>query len=390
MNTDFAVAQVVASLHPRLGGPSRTVVHLSDALANHPGVQVKLITQSLKGGLTVSSQGNAVDRRLCQSSSFLAIKFGLPAFRELEQLGRSNAVNLIHSHGVWLPVNHWAARTARRWDIPLIIHPRGMLEPWAMNNNALKKRVAMRLFQKMDLDTAKALVATSLEEYYNIRRMGLKQPVALIPNGVRIPLHRDIFYLSQVNKELRTALFISRIHPVKGLLNLVQAWARLRPQNWRLRIAGPDEGGHLQVVIAAARQYGIYDSIEYIGEVDGPQKALAYSSADFCVLPTFSENFGVVVAEALAHGVPVITTRGAPWADLETYGCGWWIDIGVEPLVIALREAMALTDTEREAMGVRGRNYVQRYDWDHIARETLAVYQWVIGGSPRPDCVRID
>ena len=130
--------------------------------------------------------------------------------------------------------------------------------------------------------------------------------------------------------------------------------------------------------------------MEYLGEVDGEAKTRAYLDADVFVLPTFSENFGVVVAEALAHGLPVITTRGAPWADLETYGCGWWVDIGVEPLVQALREAMALSDDERRAMGERGRDYVRRYDWDNIGQQTIDVYRWVLGQGPQPDCVRTD
>lgn len=119
-------------------------------------------------------------------------------------------------------------------------------------------------------------------------------------------------------------------------------------------------------------------------------KAALYREADLFVLPTFSENFGLVVAEALAYGLPVITTRGAPWADLETYGCGWWIETGMEPLVPALRAAMALSNAERRAMGERGRVYVRRYDWDVIAAETLALYRWVLGQGERPACVHVD
>jgi glycosyltransferase involved in cell wall biosynthesis len=106
-------------------------------------------------------------------------------------------------------------------------------------------------------------------------------------------------------------------------------------------------------------------------------------------LPTFSENFGLVVAEALTYGVPGISTRGAPWADLQTHACGWWIETGVEPLVSALREAVALSDEERAAMGARGRVYVRRFDWDRIAEQTLAVYRWMLGRGDRPACVHL-
>lgn len=273
--------------------------------------------------------------------------------------------------------------------IPLVVDPRGVLEPWALQHKAWKKRIGMALFQRQDLEAARVLIATSPLEYENIRKLGLRQPIALIPNGVALASLRDVEHEPHRHRDrTRNALFLSRVHPKKGLLNLVQAWSRLAPRNWRLRIAGPNEGGHLDEVMARARQLGIHESVDYLGEIDGEQKAVTYRDADLFVLPTFSENFGVVVAEALAHGVPVITTRGAPWGDLETQRCGWWIDIGVDPLVEALRAAMALSDDERRAMGARGRGYVRRYDWEVVARDTIAVYSWLTGTGARPSCVK--
>jgi len=182
---------------------------------------------------------------------------------------------------------------------------------------------------------------------------------------------------------------LSRIHPKKGLINLIDAWARVRPEGWRLVIAGPDEGGYQAEVAERIRTSGVGEQVSFVGAVEGEAKAALYRNADLFVLPTFSENFGVVVAEALAYGLPVLTTRGAPWADLETHNCGWWIDTGVEPLAQALREAMALSDEQRHAMGARGRDYVLRYDWGGIAAQTAAVYRWVLGQGDKPDCVQI-
>ena len=199
-----------------------------------------------------------------------------------------------------------------------------------------------------------------------------------------------IRHSSLLNRSIRTALFLSRVHPKKGLLNLVRAWSNLSPKNWRLCIAGPNEGGHLDEVMALAQQFGINDSVEYVGEVDGEQKDALYRMADIFVLPTFSENFGVVVVEALVHGIPVITTHGAPWADLEVYGCGWWVEIGVDPLQEALREAMALSDDERHAMGERGKEYVCRYNWEDIAHQTMAMYRWILRKGDKPHCILID
>ena len=142
--------------------------------------------------------------------------------------------------------------------------------------------------------------------------------------------------------------------------------------------------------MAKAQALGIGHAVSYAGELEGASKFAAYSDADLFVLPTFSENFGVVIAEALVHGVPVITTKGTPWEDLQTYGCGWWIDIGVTPLALALRQAMDLNDRQRRAMGERGRAYVVRFDWGGIASETMGVYRWILGWGPKPDCIRMD
>jgi glycosyltransferase involved in cell wall biosynthesis len=186
---------------------------------------------------------------------------------------------------------------------------------------------------------------------------------------------------------------MSRIHPVKNLAGLLQAWAMLRPEvvkGWRLRIAGPDEGGHGKEIEALIQTLGLQDSVELIGPVGEDRKAAVYQSADLFVLPSFSENFGVVVAEALTHSLPVITTRGTPWSGLVTNGCGWWIDIGTEPLTQALQEAMSLSCDKRRAMGVRGREYVRQYDWAHIAQQTIEVYRWVLGQGQKPACVQTD
>lgn len=386
----LSILHTAAGLHPKFGGPSRTVAQLTDALAGLDGLDVTLLSQSRSREPTVPSNNAAIHRRVLQSSSAIALKFGLPFWWELQRIAKQTPPSVIHDHGLWLATNHWASQTARRFEIPLVLHPRGMLEPWALKHKARKKRIALALYQRSGLETAKVLVATADAEYQHLRKLGLTQPIALIPNGVCV--HWNAMAQSSLSRSIdapRIALFLSRIYPVKGLTNLIRAWAQLSPIGWRLQIAGPNEGGHLAEVLALVEQYGISNDVEYIGEVDDAAKSALYRGADVFVLPTLSENFGVVVAEALAHGVPVITTKGAPWADLQTYGCGWWIDVGVEPLAQALRDAMALSDVERQAMGSRGREYVRRYDWDEVATHMVAVYRWVLSQGPRPDCVHL-
>ncbi len=388
---NLSILHITSGLHPDSGGPSRTVVHLTDALAAIPGLAVTVLTQSAAASPIMASANSAVTRRVLESSLPLALQVGHPVRRELAAWPTGARPDLLHGHGLWTAVNHWTAQAARRWNSPLRLHPRGMLEPWAFKNKGGKKRLALALYQRRDLDTARVLVATSEQEYTNLRALGLRQPIAIIPNGVPLPAADAV--LARPPRRLgaqRTVLFLSRVQGKKGLLNLIDAWARVRPDGWRLQIAGPEEDGHLAEVLVRARQVGVSETVQYVGVVDGAAKSALYLGADLFVLPTFSENFGVVVAEALAHGLPVITTHGAPWADLPVHDCGWWIPIGVEPLAAALREAMALSDADRAAMGARGLAYVRRYDWAAIAGDMAAVYRWVLGRGGRPACVRMD
>ncbi len=382
---NYSVTHVVDSLHLSSGGPSRTVVALCDSLSYLEGIELTLLNQLKNNEATVESLSIHVDRKNCSSSIGLLRAGGFPLKKELLNVVKEDEPALIHSHGVWLPANHWAAQLSKKENIPLIIQPRGMLEPWALNHKLWKKKLAMWLFQKEDLQQAKMLIATSHQEYENFRKIGLTQPIAVIPNGVTMA-HNEPEALKNKGKR-RQALFLSRIHPKKGLIILIEAWARIQPNQWELIIAGPDEGNHLHELKSLSKKLNVDSSIKFVGEVYGQNKSNLYRYSDLFVLPTFSENFGVVVAEALSYGIPVITTKGAPWADLAHYNCGWWIDIGVESLVTALKDATELSDEDRYEMGSRGIGYVSRFDWSRIATSVKEVYDYILGKRNKPSNV---
>ncbi len=307
-----------------------------------------------------------------------------PAFgRGLAALCRAAAGPLvIHEHGVWRHTCHDTARLARRRGIPRIVSPRGSLTRWALGYKAWKKRLAWTAYQRADLAGARAVHATAEEEADDLRALGVDVPIAVVPNGVeQAPPGPALASRAQ------TVLFLSRISPKKGLLDWVAAWARVRPPGWRCVVAGPDEEGHRAAVERAVAQAGLQDVFSFYGPASDDRKWELYHAAQLFVLPTHSENFGIVVAEALAAGVPVITTRGAPWRELETHRCGWWCEREPDALAVALREAVALSGADRAEMGRRGRALVEaRYGWPPIAARLAAVYEWMLaGGAPPPD-----
>lgn len=321
----------------------------------------------------------------------------------------STRFNIIHIHALWSPILHKVGNWAHRNKVPVVWSPHGMLTSWAMNNKKWKKMLAWWLYQRKDLARADLLHATAESEVEDIRRMGLRNKVMVVPLGVNIGgrIEGVINHVEQVEhvEGKKILLFVSRVQRKKGLINLARAWANLKQESstrstcstwlnsWKVRIVGPDQEGHTQEVKAECERLGILDDWEFVGPKFGDELQSEYANANLFVLPTYSENFGSVVIESLAHGVPVITTKGTPWYELEGYTnsklqtlnsklkCGWWIDIGVEPLVNALQEAMSLTGEERIFMGERGCKLVEeKYTWGAVVKTILKGYEEVLNG----------
>lgn len=318
---------------------------------------------------------------------FLGVRYCPDFSKKINQLHSLKQLNIIHDNGLWLPSNYASARSAKVLNIPHIISPHGMLEPWALKHRGWKKKLVWWAWQKAAIQKAAVLHATAVKEAENLRALGLTNPITVIPNGVNMPER----CAPHTDESERVVLFLSRIHPVKGILNLIIAWARLQPIGWKLVIAGPDQDGHQAEIQKIIDTSSIGKQVQFIGVVDDKTKWQLYEQASLFVLPSLSENFGIVVAEALAAGLPVITTKGAPWLDLVTYDCGWWVNIGVEPLVSAMREAMALSNVDRLEMGKKGRQLVQNsYAWPKIAEDMKNTYRWMLEGGTPPNCVRLD
>jgi glycosyltransferase involved in cell wall biosynthesis len=296
--------------------------------------------------------------------------------------------DVIHAHGLWLMPNVYPAWTAKRSGIPLVLSPRGMLGSAALAFSSRRKALFWALAQKRAVEAVACLHATSEAEYEEMRAFGLRNPVAVIPNGVAAPS----LTVRPVASSVRTLLTIGRIHPKKGLDNLIRAWALLETRfpDWRLRIVGPDEIGHAGELAALGRELGLAH-VRIEPPLFGADKTTAYQAAELFVLPTRNENFAMTVAESLAAGTPVVATKGAPWQGLQTKQCGWWVDIGVEPLAEALAQAMALPPAQLQGMGARGQHWMgEDFSWNRVAADMLGVYRWLVGTAPPPAQVRFD
>lgn len=374
------VAHVVPSIANEASGPSYSVVRLCESLIG-AGQEVTLA---------------ALDWAPMASSPLFLKTFPLgigprslgrsPAMqRWLSEQAQSRSVDLIHNHSLWMMPNVYPGQVAQRYGLPLVVSPRGTLSEWAMRSGSSLKRAFWPVLQRPALSSTTCFHATATSEYEDIRRMGFLQPVAIIPNGIDIPTLPP-----KVLENSRTLLFLGRIHKKKGLDMLLPAWRAVQDRfsDWRLQIVGPDNGGYLAEMQQLARDLRL-ERVEFTGALFGGQKWQVYGQADLFVLPTYSENFGISVTEALAAGAPAIVTKGAPWEELERQGAGWWIDIGVDPLVACLEDALARPSNDLAEMGLRGRDWMmETYSWTQIAMQMAATYQWVLNGGTKPACVR--
>lgn len=379
------VIQVVPSIGEEASGPSYSVPRLTGALEAR-GVTSTLMTVGEGASPSTAVADHRRFRHEVRSPQIARTLWISGRLRRaLDEEART--ASLIHMHGLWAMPNVYPAGAARRANIPLIASPRGTLGATPLSYSKWRKRIFWALIQGPAVRRAAALHATCDAEYEEIRDFGLKQPVIVVPNGVDLPPDAPRFASSGP----RRALFLSRLHPKKGIEMLLDAWSQLCPRfpAWELRIAGPGQADYVRELKQRAARLGL-DRVIFIGPVYGEDKQREYRSAELFVLPSFNENFGMAVAEALSFGTPVVTTTGTPWSGLRDRGCGWWTEPDPDALESALAQALACDEQALIRMGASGRAWMaEEFSWDRVAADMEAAYRWILGRGERPETVRI-
>ena len=393
LKATIRVAQVVACINEKVGGPARSVTQLSAHLAER-GVEPTLFT------INYRALGHQVSAGPTKVLSFEA-NWATRRFRGWHRglasaLAADRRIELVHNHGLWMQPNRYSRIAAERLKIPLIISPRGMMDPWSLSYSRLAKRLAWWVYERWNAQAAALFHATSQLELCAIRKLGFTQPIAVIPNGIEIqpllrPFGRDLLERRfPVLRGKQWLLFLSRLHPKKGVDGLLRVWSQLayaHPETI-LVLAGSDIASYEPKLRTMVGELQLSERVVFTGNLEGDEKICALQNASVFALPTFAENFGIVIAESLAAGTPVITTRHAPWSEITEHKCGWWIENEDAALRQALSEALAMDAPTLAAMGLRGRELVvSRYQWGPIAETMKAVYEWILRKGCKPDCV---
>ena len=303
--------------------------------------------------------------------------------------------DVLHSHLLWTDCHRQSARVVRTAGIPHVISPCGTLDDQALRHRGFKKWPAALWFQNRALREAACVNAKSQQEVQAIRDHGLRNPVAQISNPIDYPGPPpaaevdDFCRRHDLRPDRSRVLFLGRLDPIKGLDRLVRAWARIEEfhTGWELVIAGPDGAGYRKRIEGLVRSSGLEQSVRFTGMLYTEDKWRAIAASELLVLPSDFENFGVVAAEAMSAGRPVITSSGTPWRHVVEARAGWWVEKTPQAIADALREAIRLPAEERRAMGARAVALTRDFTKLAIADAWDSVYRWLLRQGDKPDCI---
>ena len=386
------VLTFITSISLKGGGPSRSVPMLVKGLAE-VGVDITLMTY-----WSDDMNSHALD------GTSAKLKVLRPDFSrsQMEEYIISENFDVIQLQSMWDLRYHIVAKIARKHRIPYIITPRGMLEPWSLSQKKWKKKLAMTLFQMKDIKRSACVFTTAEMEALHVRNLGVDVPMAVIPNGIETDGYPCRISKDKVKKQI---LFLSCIHIKKGIELLIDAFDRIITKNanmddWTVAIVGNGEEEYIRELKRKVESLNLRDKVKILAPVFGDAKVNLYQESSIFCLPSYSENFGMVIAEAMSCGVPCITTNGTPWqllngevstmgANLDILGknrkTGWCIDLNVDNLEKALLEAMTKKTAALYEMGQKGNLLVQEnFNYKSVARKVMQLYSWLLYGGQAP------
>lgn len=365
------VIHFIESIHKSSGGVTAYLQVLSKELKN----DIDIIIATNYTNQPAEFKDIRIEYIDCHLSKFLNWKNDFNRFIKIEN------PDIVHINGIWTPQNWIFQNEAQKLGIKVILSPHGMLEPYILQRNAWKKKLALALYQNKAVRRAKFIHVTAESELDQIRKLGYKQEARIIPNGVDMNNIVEKNEWSSKNDK-KQILFLSRIHPIKGIEFLIDVVSVLNKENIRVLIAGEGDAYYIEKLKARCKRLYLEDTVQFIGGIYGQAKWELYRDSDLFVLPTYSENFGIVIAEALATGIPVITTTGTPWKELTTYRCGWWIELDKENLKRALNEAIDMEPENLAELGRNGRKLIhEKFDIKHVAKSMKTFYNQVLNSK---------
>ena len=361
------VVQYSTSLDQSSGGTAAYVQLLANELGKI--VDLHIITHRVDNPLPME---NCTVHEVINYNHFSQFK------KECKALLNELKPDVVHVNLGWFPGGSLFLFLAKKMGYKVALQTHGMLEPWEFKKNYWTKKLpALLLYMRKAVKKADMLLATSSQEKENLLKLGYNKCVGQLPNGVDV---KSIKMKTSWTKS-QTVFFLALLRPNKGAEFVIRAVKELKPkmEGYKVIIAGKGEDNYVNQLKQMASEAGVDDIVDFVGPIFGEQKWELYRKADFFILPTLNENFGIVIAESLASGTPVITCKGAPWKEIEEYKCGWWAERTDEDICKSIEEALSLNQAQLEQMGCRGRRLVEeKYSSRNVAETILGLYESII------------
>lgn len=387
------IAYLTASVTRKSGGLYTSVRSLAQSLQTRRDTQIYVLSIPDQHVSTDIPAWKPISPELFPSYGPWSFRYAPGIQQRLIQLD----LDIVHTHHLWMYPSIATLQWARRTKKPYIVTPRGMIDPWALQNARWKKRLSGWLFENAHLKGAACLHALCESEAQSMRSYGLRNSICVIPNGIELPDKTVLpspMWKSKMPKNANVLLYLGRLHPKKGLINLLHGWKLLSQraghsmEEWYIVIAGWDQDGHEDKLKTLAQELGIQDNIIFVGPQFGINKEACYYHANAFILPSLSEGLPMVVLEAWAYGLPVVMTPECHLPDGFKKKAALRIESDSDSIAHGLERLFFMSDAERKAMGWRGHQLVEsRFTWSKIAEDMQAVYQWVLGGGIKPNCV---
>ena len=361
------------------GGPILSLYGMCNALATHDGLDLRVLTSDAAGPKLSqridvpeypANYAPGYEVYLCHRLAGASFAPGM--FAAMPRLIRW--ADIVHVTAVYSPSTIPALLLCRVLGKPVVWSPRGAFQRWEGSTRLRLKAVWDAICRSLVVPALTVIHATSEEEAEATRLAMPHAGIEVIPNGVDLPgLSESRPWVPEGKLRL---LYLGRLHPIKGVENLLRALASIDDKSISLKICGTGESSYVDSLRTLCQALGLQDRATFVGEIAAHEKIAAFQSADICVVPSFSENFGMVVAEALAHAVPVIAARGTPWAAVLEQRCGLWVDNTPADLAVAIA---AMRRQDLRTMGLRGREWVRRwFGWREISIRMISLYQELV------------